>query len=85
MEGTKKKNPAYITIFKRVRNWQNQAPLEMGSRKLKHRTSLTTEAIIPTTVPTPHTGRLPRAPTGFGAPGTLLNCTLERCSKNRIK
>lgn len=32
-----KNNPAYITVFKRVRNWQNQAPLEMGSRKLKHR------------------------------------------------
>lgn len=70
MEGTKKKNPAYITIFKRVRNWQKQAPLEMGSRKLKHRTSLTTGAAIPMTVPTPHAGRPPSAPTGFGTPGT---------------
>ena len=30
MERTKKTNPAYITIFKRVRNWQNQAPLGNG-------------------------------------------------------
>ena len=74
VERTKKTNPAYITVFKRVRNWQNQAPLEMGRRKLKQRTLflLTTEAVSPMTVPAPHTRSLPSTPTGLGALGHSL-------------
>lgn len=43
----------------------------MGGRKLKQRTLFlsTTEAVSPTTVPAPHTGRLPSTSTGLGTLG----------------